>query len=154
KPVQIEVANKDIHTVLTMLENGQNVQLLYSNKTIVIKAKKAEDANAHISNFKAPEKLQQHRLAGKVTNEKGEILAGVSIQDLSSKKMFGVTNKGGACEVICAPNANLVFSLIGYEPKIEEINKRAQIRVTLRAKENVIEETVVTGYSTLRKENF
>lgn len=154
KPVQIEVSNKDIHAVLAMLESGQNVQLLYSNKTIVIKAKKAGDSNAHISNFKAPEKLQQHHLSGKVTNEKGEILAGVSIQDLSSKKMIGVSNKDGSFDVICAANSNLVFSLIGYEPKIEEINKRTQIRVTLKAKENVIEETVVTGYSTLRKENF
>ena len=53
KPVQIEVSNKDIHTVLAMLESGQNVQLLYSNKTIVIKAKKGQRFKCPYLNFKA-----------------------------------------------------------------------------------------------------
>ena len=57
------------------------------------------------------------------------------------QKMIGVSNKDGSFDVICAANSNLVFSLIGYEPKLKKSIKKNPNSGHLKSqKENVIEE--------------
>lgn len=76
-------------------------------------------------------------------------MAGVSVRSVKQNKVVAATAANGTYTINIANNDELVFSFTGYQPSRISLTGRSTtvINVRLSAAENVIEETVVQGFS-------
>ncbi|GAB3163299.1 SusC/RagA family TonB-linked outer membrane protein [Telluribacter humicola] len=97
-------------------------------------------------------KLQAQDVAikGKVTDDKGETIPGVSVT-VKGTQRGTITNVDGSYSVNAAPGATLVFSFLGYMSQEVPVNNRSTIEVTLKTDTKALEEVVVVGYGTQRR---
>jgi TonB-linked SusC/RagA family outer membrane protein len=94
---------------------------------------------------------QDINISGTVLDGNREPLAGVSVVVKGSTR--GVTTgAGGDYSIQAAADATLVFSFMGMAPREEPVNGRGRIDVTLSEDDKALEEVVVIGYGTQRRE--
>lgn len=92
-------------------------------------------------------------ISGKVTDEKGNALAGVNVN--IKGKLTGTTTDAQGRYVLknLNPDAILIFSLVGMESREIAVNNNILINVTLKEAHIGLNEVVVVGYGTqLRKD--
>ncbi|WP_316838271.1 TonB-dependent receptor [Pedobacter nutrimenti] len=95
---------------------------------------------------------QAFKVTGTVKDESGETLIGVSVK-IKNGKGGATTDKNGNYSVnLDDKNATLVFIYVGYDQKEVEVNGRSQINVSLKPAANSLEDVVVVGYGTQKKE--
>ncbi len=90
-------------------------------------------------------------ISGVVKDDKNEILVGVTIINLQSKKGT-VTNADGSYTLEAKKGDPVRFSYIGMETQTITVGNTSVINVTISASE-VLEEVVVVGYGTQKKES-
>ncbi|MBS1566868.1 MAG: TonB-dependent receptor [Bacteroidetes bacterium] len=92
-------------------------------------------------------------VSGRVTDQTGAGLEGVSVQIKGTNKGT-VTDKEGAFHLeVDNENNILVFSLVGYQPQESMVGKNPTMMLTLVAQTRGLEEVVVVGYGTQKKAN-
>ncbi len=97
---------------------------------------------------------QELTITGKVTDTSGEPIPGVSIL-LKSTTQGSITNLDGDYSIEVPDNESvLVFSFIGFTPVEEIINGRNVIDVVLEEEATILNEVVVIGYGTNRKQDL
>lgn len=92
-------------------------------------------------------------ISGKVTDEKGDLLAGVSV--IVKGTTQGTTTDGTGSFRIAVPDtrATLVFSFVGYAKKEIVVGSQTSLTVALTPDDQTLNEVVVVGYgSQLKKE--
>ncbi len=94
---------------------------------------------------------QTQRVTGRVYDAMGP-LVGATVMERGSSSNGVVTDIDGNFSLSVAKDAVLVISFIGYEPQ-EVPASTSPIRVTLTEERQAIDEVVVIGYGTQRKEN-
>ncbi|WP_345162343.1 TonB-dependent receptor [Pontibacter saemangeumensis] len=94
---------------------------------------------------------QNVSVSGKVTDEKGEGLPGVTVLVKGTSNGTATGVDGNYTLPVTTPNATLVFSFIGYQTQEVAINNRATVNVTMAPDAKALEEVVVTGYGTQNK---
>lgn len=88
---------------------------------------------------------------GKVTDDKGNPLQGVSVQ-IKENSLGTMTDASGNYEInLPTGKATLVFSYVGYETKEVNLKGRTTINVQLTATVSGLNEVVVVGYGTQKK---
>ena len=96
---------------------------------------------------------QNIRITGTVTDRTNQPLVGVSVMVDGTRT--GVATDLQGSYVINAPgNATLVFSTIGMETQRIPVNNRTQINVVMVDDAVLLQELVVVGYGTQKKENL
>lgn len=92
-------------------------------------------------------------VSGKVTDEKGEGLPGVSVVVKGTTQ--GTTTDGTGSFKINAPttNATLVFSFVGYASREVVVGSKTSITVSLTPDDQTLNEVVVVGYGTQLKKD-
>ena len=92
------------------------------------------------------------KIRGRVTDEKGEPLAGVTI--LIEGTYVGTTTDSNGNYIFTVPqkdNLNIIYSFIGMAPYKVPYTGQENINVVLKESTKTMDEVVVTGYQTLRK---
>ena len=94
---------------------------------------------------------QNRTVTGKVIDEKGAPLEGVSITS-SNGKQGTQTDKDGTFS-ISVPNAtkSLTFSIVNFESQSKTIGANAVLNVSLKVKDSKLDEVVVIGYGTQKR---
>ncbi len=88
---------------------------------------------------------------GVITSDKGEAVPTASVSVKGTSR--GVTsNANGQFEIMAPGNGTLVFSSVGFATQEVKINNRTTINVALTAQNKELEQVVVVGYGTQRKE--
>lgn len=99
--------------------------------------------------------LAQHTVSGTVTDTKGESLPGVAVIVSGSENPVGTsTDQNGRYSLSVQPDAVLQFSSIGFHTVTINVNRRANINVTLEEDNELLDEIVVVGFATQKKENL
>jgi TonB-linked SusC/RagA family outer membrane protein len=93
-------------------------------------------------------------VTGKIADEKGESLPGVTV--LLKGTTTGTATDSDGNFVLPVPDGNgtLVISFIGYETQEVPINNRASINISMAPDAKALEEVVVVGYGTQKKVNL
>lgn len=94
---------------------------------------------------------QQVKVTGTVTDLGGEPLVGVSVK---AGATGAITDIDGKYSVEVASSGSISFSYVGFETIMEKVNGRKTINVTLKEKNDVLNEVVVIGYGTMDKKEL
>ncbi len=146
KPINISVKDASIEDVLVKCFAGQPLTFVIERNTIVVRKKTERTQTFAGTSFN-----QAVNLTGRVTDEKGDALPGVSVR-LKGTSIATSTDVDGRFK-ISTPNDNgvLVFSFIGYAAKEVIITGQTTISVSLIPEQKALEEVVVVGYGTQRR---
>ena len=94
---------------------------------------------------------QNRTITGKVTDDKGLPLEGVSITTPDGKQGTQ-TDKAGAYSIsIPATPKNLNFSIVNFESQSKAIGSNLVINVSLKIRDSKLDEVIVVGYGTQKK---
>src|SRR5690606_26769226 len=135
----------DVHAVDMPLEEFLDEILGGNNRSYVVKDKTIAVRRANrASRITSPKPTRQQReITGKVTDEEGNVLSGVTVR-VKGGQAATTTNDDGIYRLtIDESEATLVFSLLGYEADERLVSSEAQINVMLKAAISDLEEVVV-----------
>ncbi|WP_229253888.1 TonB-dependent receptor [Dyadobacter sp. NIV53] len=150
--VTMDFKNEPLENVLHQILTPYNVGYQTSGEFIILK-KLNPTPKSSMSDGRndVPRIMDEITITGKVTDEKGESLPGVSIilkgtqrgtvTDIEGAYSFNVPDKG----------AVLVFSYVGYLQKEIQVGNQTNIATQLLVDNKTLEEVVVVGYGTVKK---
>lgn len=92
-------------------------------------------------------------VTGKVVDEKGQTLPGVSI-NIKGMKISTSTNSNGEFKIRVLPKGVVAFNYIGYSSKEFSVTKAENITIVLKEKNTGLSEVVVIGYGTVKKSDL
>lgn len=95
---------------------------------------------------------QNVNVTGKVTDETGAPLVGVSIKVKGSNKGTQ-TNNVGAFQIAATAGSTLTFSYVGYNNLDKKINDGSALAITLTKAAANLDEVVVIGYQSVRRKD-
>jgi TonB-linked SusC/RagA family outer membrane protein len=142
RKVTIDLNNRNIEETLQVLFDGTGVTHVLHDRHIMLYPKEM-DADS-----------QQSSVSGKVTDEDGEPLPGVTVVIKGSTKGT-VTNMDGDYTISSvAADEVLIFSFVGMVTQEVAVANQAAINITLVVDAIGIEEVVAVGYATQKKVNL
>lgn len=139
---------------MNALTRHRGIEWIIKDNVIILRASSLTPANKPDEPVSRPPVLQQHAIAGRVTDDQGVPLDGVTV----AVKGFAVetaTDDAGRYQISAANDAKtLVFSLLGYETIERLIDSQSIIDVSMQAVVSDLDEVVVVGYGTQKKVNL
>jgi TonB-linked SusC/RagA family outer membrane protein len=176
--VTLDVKEKPIADVLSLIEKNTHYRFLYNNNSAAFKIKTSlvvQDAdlkdvlNKMLNGTNLSYQFMENNLivirddvslnenkavvTGTVTGENGVPLSGVSVQ-IKGTANGTVTNADGHYSINASENDVLVFSYIGYASQETTAGSRKEINITLTASNAELTQVVVIGYGTQRKRDL
>ncbi len=159
KIINVNFKNAGFEEVLKKCLEGQPLIYTIEEKTIVIREKENSFLDKIIEHLKVDVQdkeaghLKAVQVKGRVTDDKGEPLPGVSIAIKGTK--IGTTTDNNGSYSVSAPDGNaiLVFSFVGFSKQEIFIQGRTAINVQLQTESSVLDEVTV-GYGTVRKSDL
>lgn len=142
--ITLEVKSKTVRETLDILLKGSGFEYVIQQKTVVIKRKEISTNN-----------VLKISISGKVVDDRGEALPGATI--LLKGTHLGVTTDLHGKYSITIPDVGdpvLIFSFIGMKVKEEVVGGRKEINIILESDQTEMEEVVVTGIYSRKKESF
>jgi TonB-linked SusC/RagA family outer membrane protein len=174
-PVNIKVNGEELKSVLDRVFENQPLSYSIIDKTIVIKKRKTtaeqielpysklETAPAPtfgknelgvsnvLSNRVAAYQLPVVEITGKVVDERGEPLPGVSIVIKGLSQGTTTSSDGKYALAVPGNSSVLIFSFVGYLSKEVVVGTQSTINVTLAVDTKALEEVVVVGYGEMKR---
>nr|MBI1231908.1 SusC/RagA family TonB-linked outer membrane protein [Cytophagales bacterium] len=90
---------------------------------------------------------------GTVTDQNGDPIPGATVS-VPGTSIGTATDIDGKYTITVPENSSLVFSFIGFENQIIEVNNQSTIDVTLSESAQALDEVVVIGYGTQKKKDL
>ncbi|MGV8094747.1 MAG: TonB-dependent receptor [Mangrovibacterium sp.] len=146
KVVNVSIKDRTIEEVLDQVMEGTGLAYTINNKLIIIhKGKEAQSFNFSFQ--------QQKGVSGKVTNEQGEPIPGVTVL-VKGTNNGTITNADGNFTFSNVPaDAVFVFSFVGMKTREVPVAGQEQVNVSLQEETIGIGEVVAVGYGVQRKVN-
>jgi len=91
------------------------------------------------------------QVRGKVTDNNGQPVEGVTVQEAGTSNSTQTANDGTFTLSASSATGTLTFTSVGYDRVQVPINNQSTVSVSLRAAANSMNEVVVVGYGTRRK---
>ena len=95
---------------------------------------------------------QENTVIGKVYDVSGEPIIGASVV-IQGTTQGTITDMDGAFQLKAQPSQTLVVSFLGYKDVILPIGNKNNFKVTLEEDSKKLDEVVVVGYATQKKES-
>lgn len=147
RQVSLDVKNQKIGAVLDLLFAGTDVGYTVKDRFIVL-------VTPELMNEGSITVSQQPAVSGKVTDESGQPLPGVTIV-IKGTTQGTVTNADGEYSISSLPeDAILQFSFVGMRTQEVEVGTQTSINVEMEVDAIGIEEVVAIGFGTQKKVNL
>jgi len=145
KDVTINVVEMPLMDVINMVFDARNLQVTFNNRTIVISEKiKKNIKPASLEN-------KSRKITGIITDENNQPVIG-AIVSLNGTKSITITDVDGKFSIELTDNTQLKISYIGYEPQTIDVSGKSTVAISLRQSLKALDEIVVVGYGTQKKE--
>ena len=147
RKISIAVKGSSLEEVLGLCFKDQPVNYKIFEKTVVLKRKTVEGERA------APPAVQQEVVKGKVSDEKGIALPGVSIK-VKGTDLSAMTNTEGSFVINAKAGDVLVLSYIGFHTQEVTVTAAGNLVIVLKEAIGVLDQVVVVGYGTQKRKNI
>jgi TonB-linked SusC/RagA family outer membrane protein len=150
--VNISVKNEVVENILKMLfeKDGVNYSITESNLILI----NPSGVQMKSLNKQSSGSQQQKGITGKVTDDTGASLPGVSIV-VKGTTNGTITDFNGNYSIANVPEkATLVFSFVGMKTQEKSVEGKTSLNVMLQEETVGVEEVVVIGYGTRQKKNL
>ena len=140
EPLTVREENVPLEEVLRNVLDGTRFTFVVEGKTIILK--------------EAAPQVQERVVKGGVRDAQGNALPGASV--IIKGTTIGTATDVDGKYTLSMPDGNhvLVFSMMGMQNREEPVGTRKEINVTLQEKVSEMDEVVVTGIFTRKKESF
>jgi len=150
KPVSLDVTNAPLEEILQQIFKDQPLTYEIRNKRILVERKELPPSPLVLE----IQSVQQTVVSGKVNDENGQPLEGVTV-GVKNTQIGTMTDSEGNYRITLPEKEGvLLFSTVGFESKEIVVSSNATINVTLVAGISDLEEVVVVGYGTQKKVNL
>ena len=143
KKVSLKVENKGITEVLDQLFTGENVKYMVIDRQIIISPNDTPNQTV----------VSQTKISGKVTDSEGEPLPGVTVV-IKGTTNGTITDVDGNYVIEATGDDVLIFSFIGLQTQEIAVNNRSEINIELRSDVIGLNEVIVVGYGTAKRQDF
>ncbi len=151
KKVTIRVKNASLKEVLDQCFKDQPFSYEIKDRTIIISSRSSRPVNGQPVTLLLTDTIPTIGVTGKVTNEKGEPLEGITVRI----KGFGngaISNEQGTFYLNRVnANATLIFSGVSIVTYTMALNGSRYLTVPLKTRASSLDETVVIGYGATTK---
>lgn len=148
-------SNSTINEIMDMLL--KNTDLTYSivNRQVTISRKAESTETTDTDDVNAVREVQQARktVTGTVRDSNGETIIGANIVEVGTTNGT-ITDIDGNFSLNVPNNATLQVTYIGYLSQSINTSGQSTFNITLQEDSQALEEVVVVGYGTQRKENL
>jgi TonB-linked SusC/RagA family outer membrane protein len=151
--VSIKVKNASLVEVLNECFKDQPLTYTIIGRTVVMKQKKMVKPKKEVETF-MPALPPPHIITGIIKDEKGAVLAGVSISVKGTSTGTTTDEKGFFRLEIPEDGAVLLISYIGYAGQEIVVGNRTSININLQPLVKGSDEVVVIGYGTQKKSDL
>ncbi len=151
--ISIDANNVTVEEVLESVLKGTNLTYEIDKNVIIIKPKPLTKDKKSLSE---QEKQELVEIRGTVLTKSGETLPNATIVEITAEGFRGASSdKNGNFKInVTGPESKLQISYVGYKTQIVEVGNQKFIEVILEASKKDIDEVVVTGIFTRKKESF
>lgn len=156
KKVSVLATNQSVKDVLDRLLDPLNLIYYVSGNQVVLMQKTDREEmmvklNDMVNNGPSNQGAYYFKpITGKVTNDKGEALQGVSVV-VKGTSRGTVTNAEGVFTLEAEPGETLEFSMVGYTAYSVKVGAEANVTVSLQPDISNLGELVVIGYGTQKR---
>ncbi len=150
--VDVDFKNTSVEDALNSCFANQPLNYSIIDKTIVVQKKDATVFDALKSSLNISVGIK-----GKITNEKGEPMPGVTVRVTRGGKNVNKavsTTNDGSYYVEAAQNDVLIFSYVGYKNKEVTVYSQTLINISLEPEVSGLEQVVVVGYGTTKRKDL
>ncbi len=147
EPISINFRNRPLLEILEKLSRDYGLKFRQVNNTIHVAIK-----DSSLSQVKDDPEIEKN-VTGKVVGDDGESIPGVNIR-VRNTTIGTVTDIDGNYTIL-VPNdeAILVFSFIGFVTQEQSVGNRTIVNITLSTDMAALDEVVVVGFGTQKKES-
>lgn len=137
--VSLRLKDVTLEEALQQCFSNQPFTYVINKRTIVVTPSKSQP----------PAVVQQ--ITGKVTDEKGQPLYGVTVSSKDGNTVTTTQKDGTYVISLPAGNVVLVFTNVGYAPQEVPVNNLKEINITLKSQAAGLEDVVIVGYGQQKK---
>ncbi|TYA84308.1 TonB-dependent receptor [Seonamhaeicola marinus] len=150
KRVSVKANKKPLIKVLDQLFYDTDIKYSVSNKQIVLKPRPIIEP----VKVETPKPVEQTKfqVTGTVFDEYGQPLPGANVLEKGTTNGAQTDFDGKFTIRVNNENATLVVSYLGFDPKEVPVNGQANVQITLKENLAELDEVVVVGYGTQKKE--
>lgn len=153
KKTSVHVTDKNISEVLDAIFPGGDIKYTINDRHIVLYKDAAETSKTNTAGKNSAQQ-QERTITGTVVDNNGEPLIGVNIQ-INGTANGTITNLDGQFTLSgIASGSTLVVSYIGFVTQNIRIGNSTELKIVLLEDSKMIEDVVVVGYGTQRKETL
>jgi len=145
--VNAEVKQADLAQAMERILSGHDLEWSLEDDIIAITVK-AHTLGTSVSLY------QQREITGRVTDEQGSPLEGVTVRVKDMPAVVTTAADGTYRISLPGGGETLVFTIVGYEPVERAPGTQNTINVSMQTSLSDLEEVVVVGYGTQRKVNL
>ncbi|MGS2741867.1 TonB-dependent receptor [Sinomicrobium sp. M5D2P17] len=133
---------------------GEVLKALFENTDMAYKVVKEQIVITANRKKKVPDNwgYQQDPVHGIVTDENGIPLFGVTVL-VKGTNIGTNTDENGYYQLSVREESTLIFSMVGFQNKEVPTGNRTEIDIILQEENTKLDEVVVTGYNTIKKEH-
>lgn len=155
-----DIANTKINADLSNVSLEKALNTIFANKpitwelsagTIVLQRATNSNAPSNAEASKSMSQAQERSIRGKVTNERGESLAGVTVILKGTKTGTTTDGQGNFTINVNGNSPTLVFSNLGYFTYEVPVGSQQIINAVLKENADDLDEVLVIGYGTQKK---
>lgn len=143
-PVNINLEQATLEQTLKQIFAGQSLTYIIKGRSIIIK--KTETPLV----YESPDKFKFVRVEGKITDEKGKPVPGVSILVKGSSK-GAVSDNDGMFTIEVPANGTLLISSIGYISQEVNVGSGSKLTIVLIENQQTLDDLVIVGYGAQKR---
>lgn len=143
-PVTVAIQNQNLDKALSLIFAGQPFQYQIDDKTILIKTSPEKNLSLQ---------LKQITVSGIITDKNKQPLPGVSILEKGTKNGTSTDENGNFSLRVDNVAATVIINLMGYVSQ-EVSASTTPLKIVLAENQEALQEVVVVGFGTQKKENL